>query len=57
MPSVSSGFVTLDEDLNAVMKITDKDYQKFRVITTITSGGKTYTKEQTFNLKGLEFER
>ena len=54
VPSEGSGLVTLDSDLNCVMKITDKDYHKFRLVTTYTTGGKTYTKEQTYNLKGLE---
>lgn len=52
VPSVSSGLVTLDSDCNGVFKITDKDYQKFRVETT----DGTYTQKQTFNLKGLKLE-
>lgn len=53
LPSQGSGLVNLDGDYNGVFKITDKDYQKFRV--EITDG--TYTKTQTFNLKGLELAR
>ena len=56
VPSEGSGFVTLDNDLNAVMKVTSKDMQVFRVITTKTVGETTYTKNQTFSLKGLKLE-
>lgn len=37
-PSEGSGLVELDEDMNAVMKITDKDEQKF---VTLVSDGPT----------------
>lgn len=33
-PTYGSGFVELDEDHNGVFKVTDKDAQKFYVITT-----------------------
>lgn len=34
VPSQGSGFVPLDEDHNGVFKITDKNAQVFKVITT-----------------------
>lgn len=49
VPSVSSGFVQLDEDMDAVMKVTDKDSQKLVVITC-----KGYNEsEQVYDLSGL----
>jgi hypothetical protein len=37
-PSVSSGLVELDEDHNAICKVTDKDAQKFVVVQTAANG-------------------
>ena len=37
-PSVSSGLVALDNDLNGVFKVTDKNTQKFVVQVTDASG-------------------
>ena len=34
VPSQGSGFVPLDEDLDGVFKVTDKNTQVFKVITT-----------------------
>lgn len=50
-PSEGSGLVELlgDPDMNGVFKITDKDTQVFKVVTT--DGTKTTT--QTFDLSGL----
>lgn len=50
-PSEGSGLVELlgDPDMNGVFKITDKDTQVFKVVTT--DGTKTAT--QTFDLSGL----
>ena len=48
-PSVSSGLVALDEDRDAVMKVTDKDNQKLTVETTYN--GQTFT--QYYDLSGL----
>lgn len=49
-PSVSSGLVELDEDHNAICKITNKDTQKFVVVQSNNSG--MYLK-QTFDLSEL----
>ena len=48
-PSVSSGLVTLDADLDGVFKVTDKNAQNFVVVATI--GGVEYREE--YNLGGL----
>ena len=48
-PSVSSGLVSLDEDMLGVFKITDKDAQKFVMI--VTDGDVSY--KQAFDLSGL----
>lgn len=50
-PSEGSGLVELlgDPDMNGVFKITDKDTQKFKIVTT--NGYKTNV--QTFDLSGL----
>lgn len=48
-PSVSSGLVTLDADLNAICKVTDKDGQKF-VVETWRGG---YWHRDTYDLSGL----
>lgn len=51
-PSVSSGLVSLDEDMLGVFKITNKDTQKFVVIST---GGEVSFK-QTYDLSGLTLQ-
>lgn len=48
-PSVSSGLVELDEDMNAVMKVTNKNTQKF-VVEAIS--GAT-TQRYVYDLSGL----
>lgn len=48
-PSVSSGLVELDDDRDAVMKVTDKDTQKLTVETTYN--GQTFS--QYYDLSGL----
>lgn len=51
-PSVSSGLVELDEDKDGVFKVTDKDTQKFIVVTTDGE----YTLRQEFDLSELVCE-
>lgn len=53
VPSASSGLVELDEDMNAFMKIADKNAQIFEVV--ITDG--TRTGIQKFDLSGLALKR
>jgi len=48
-PSVSSGFVALDADMNAVIKVTDKRQQVFAV--QYTDG--TTTRTDTYSVAGL----
>ena len=48
-PSVSSGLVALDDDLNGVFKVTNKDTQKF-VVKSVKG---TMTTWQYFDLSGL----
>lgn len=48
-PSVSSGLVSLDEDMLGVFKITDKDAQKFVMICTDDE----VSFKQSFDLSGL----
>ena len=48
-PSVSSGLLPLDEDKNAICKVTDKDGQKF-VVETWTGG---YWHRDVYDLSGL----
>lgn len=48
-PSVSSGLVELDNDKDGVFKVTDKDTQKFVIVTT----NGQYTLTQEFDLSGL----
>ena len=48
-PSVSSGLVELDEDHNAIMKVTDKNKQKVVVIQS----NDTFSFKQSFGLSGL----
>lgn len=53
-PSQSSGLVEIinDPDKNGVFKITNKDTQVFKVVTT----DGTQTNTQTFDLSGLTLE-
>lgn len=48
-PSVSSGLVALDNDLNGVFKVTDKNTQRFVVQVTDASGVAT----RRYSLAGL----
>ena len=50
-PSVSSGMAELDEDMNCVLKITDKGNQKLKVVST----DGTRETWQTYDLNGLTF--
>lgn len=54
-PSRGSGLVDIipDPDRNGVFKISDKDTQKFVVVSSDTSGSKT---KQEFDLSGLTVE-
>lgn len=49
-PSMGSGMQTLDSDMNAVLKITDNNAQKF--VVQVTKGGQAM--EKTFDLTGLK---
>lgn len=49
-PSVSSGYAELDEDMNAVFKVTDKASQILKVIST----DGTRKTVQSFGLSGLQ---
>ena len=51
-PSVSSGLVSLDADMLGVFKITNKDTQKFVVIST--DGDVSF--KQTYDLSGLTLQ-
>ena len=51
-PSVSSGLVELDEDMDGVFKITDKDAQVF--VVQCSNGEVSYT--LTFDLSGLTLD-
>ena len=51
-PSQGSGLVALDDDMNGVFKVTDKNAQVFKVVG---SDG-TRTTERTFDLSGLTLE-
>lgn len=51
-PSVSSGLVELDNDKDGVFKVTNKDTQKFVIVTT----NGQYTLTQEFDLSGLTCE-
>lgn len=48
-PSAGSGLVELDEDRNGVFKITNKNTQKFKVVTS--KGSESIT--DTYSLRGL----
>ena len=50
-PSMGSGMVALDEDNLAMFKITDKDGQELKVVSTRTGEEKTWL----FDLTGLTF--
>lgn len=49
-PSAGSGLVELDEDMNGVWKVTDKDAQVFRTVATDGLGN---TKVTDYDLSGL----
>lgn len=49
-PSVSSGLVELDSDMNGIFKITNKNQQKFVVESHLTDGS-VYT--ELYDLSGL----
>lgn len=53
-PSQSSGLVEIinDPDKNGVFKVTDKDTQVFKIVSTDAETGEINT--QTFDLSGLE---
>lgn len=53
-PSQGSGLVELlgDPDMNGVFKVTDKDTQKFVVLSTVNG----FTDKQEFDLSGLTCE-
>ena len=51
-PSAGSGLVALDPDGLAMFKISDKDTQKLKVVTT----NGAFTGYQTFDLSGLTVE-
>lgn len=51
-PSYGGGLVELDEDMNGVFKITNKDTQKFKVVQSRAGETKTWT----FDLSGLVCE-
>lgn len=50
-PSQGSGLVELDEDMDGVFKVTDKDAQKLRVAATDASGLNRVTTD--YDLSGL----
>lgn len=52
-PSQGSGLVPLDSDMDGVFKVTDKDAQVFRVLTTDERGN---SKVDDYNLSGLTLE-
>ena len=49
VPTEGSGFVALDDDMNATVKVTDKDEQVFKVVTEYNG----ITKTQTYSLSRL----
>lgn len=53
IPSEGSGLVELDSDMDAVLKVTDKDAQRLVVVTSDGSGHET---TQTYGLTGLTCE-
>lgn len=52
-PSVSSGLVALDDDMNATFKITNKANQKVKVVSEDSDGIRKTI--QTFDISGLVF--
>ena len=50
-PSQGSGIVPLDEDMDGVFKVTDKDAQTLR---TVATDGLNNTKVTDYDLSGLE---
>ena len=50
-PSEGSGLVELDADMDGVFKITDKDVQVFKTVTSL--GNKTSEKVKTYDLSEL----
>lgn len=50
-PSEGSGLVELDADMDGVFKVTDKDVQVLKTVTS--SGTKTSEKVKTYDLSGL----
>ena len=54
MPSQGAGIQTLDSDMDAVLKVTDKNAQR---IVVVTSDGEGHETTQTYGLTGLVCER
>lgn len=54
MPTQGAGMQTLDSDMDAVLKVTDKKAQRIVVVTTDGEGHET---TQTYGLSGLTCER
>ena len=52
-PSEGSGLIELDEDMNAVFKVTDKNSQQIKVVQSDNAGHKNV---QLFSLSGLTLE-
>lgn len=50
--TAGSGLVELDDDMNGVWKVSDKDTQVFKVVAT----DGTYTVEKTFDLSELTLQ-
>lgn len=50
-PSEGSGLVELDADMNGVFKVTDKDAQVFKTVSS--AGTRTSEKVLTYDLSGL----
>ena len=54
MPTQGAGMQTLDSDMDAVLKVTDKNAQR---IVVVTSDGEGHETTQTYGLTGLTCER
>lgn len=54
MPTQGAGMQELDSDMDAVLKVTNKDAQR---IVVVTSDGAGHETTQTYGLKGLVCER
>ena len=52
VPTEGTGFVALDEDMNATIKVTDKDSQTFQILTEKDG----ITKKQVYDLSMLTLE-